>query len=67
MEMVRRVRLMSDSTPESRLSASGEPRPTVMQRIFSRENLIALGLCLLIILLIIVTTDSAPQWIYQGF
>jgi len=32
-----------------------------------RENLIALALCLLIILLLIVTTDSAPQWIYQAF
>lgn len=32
-----------------------------------RENLYALLLCLLIIALVIVTTDSAPQWIYQGF
>lgn len=38
-----------------------------MSKIFSRENLIAIALCLLVILLIIVTTDSAPQWIYQGF
>ena len=67
MEVVRRVRLMSDPTPEPLLSVSGEQRPTIIQRIFSRENLIALGLCLLIILLIIVTTDSASQWIYQGF
>lgn len=37
------------------------------RRLFSRENLIAFGLCLLIIALIIVTTDTAPQWIYQGF
>lgn len=36
-------------------------------RLISRENLLALGLCILIILLVIVTTDSAPQWIYQGF
>ena len=36
-------------------------------RLFSRENLYALGLCLIVILLIIVTTDSSPQWIYQGF
>lgn len=33
----------------------------------NRENLLALGLCLLAIALIIVTTDSSPQWIYQGF
>lgn len=32
-----------------------------------RENLLALALCLLVILLLIVTTDSAPQWIYQAF
>lgn len=39
----------------------------VLPRLFSRENLFALGLCLLVILLVIVTADSAPQWIYQGF
>jgi len=33
----------------------------------TRENLLAILLCLVIILLIIVATDSAPQWIYQGF
>jgi hypothetical protein len=38
-----------------------------MSKLFSRENGLALGLCLLVILLIIVTSDSAPQWIYQGF
>jgi hypothetical protein len=38
-----------------------------MKNIFSRENGLALALCLLVILLIIVTSDSAPQWIYQGF
>ena len=40
---------------------------TLMRRIFSRENLLALVLCIMAILLIIVTSDSAPQWIYQGF
>jgi hypothetical protein len=38
-----------------------------MRRIFSRENLFALALCLIVVLLVIVTADSAPQWIYQGF
>ncbi len=38
-----------------------------LRRIFSRENLIALLLCLLILALLIVSADSAPQWIYQGF
>ena len=32
-----------------------------------REFFIAVALCAIIILVIIVTTDSAPQWIYQGF
>ena len=40
---------------------------TVLQRLFSRENLIALALCLILIALMIATADSAPQWIYQGF
>lgn len=39
----------------------------MLGRIFSRENLFALALCLIVILLVIVTTDDAPLWIYQGF
>lgn len=38
-----------------------------MMRLLTRENALAVGLCLLLILLLIVATDSAPQWIYQGF
>jgi len=37
------------------------------RRIFSRENVYALALCMIVILLIIVTSDTSPQWIYQGF
>lgn len=39
----------------------------MLQRIFSRENLYALLLCLILIALTILTADQAPQWIYQGF
>lgn len=39
----------------------------MLRRVLSRENFLALALCLLIIVLIVVSTDSAPQWIYQGF
>lgn len=39
----------------------------VIRSLLTRENLYALALCLIVLLLIIVTTDSAPQWIYQGF
>jgi hypothetical protein len=38
-----------------------------MRRFFTRENAFALGLCIIVILLLIATADSAPQWIYQGF
>lgn len=38
-----------------------------MRKIFSRETLTAFLLALLIIGLIIMTADDAPQWIYQGF
>jgi hypothetical protein len=38
-----------------------------MRRFLTRENAFALGLAVLLILLVIVTTDSAPTWIYQSF
>jgi hypothetical protein len=39
----------------------------MIRRIFSRENLYALLLCLILIAILILTADQAPQWIYQGF
>jgi len=36
-------------------------------RLFTRENLWALLLCLMLIALVILTASSAPVWIYQGF
>lgn len=42
-------------------------RNFIFRHILTRENLFALALCLIVILLIIVTADSAPQWIYQNF
>ncbi len=38
-----------------------------MRHLLTRENLYALALCLIVILLIVVTSDTSPQWIYQGF
>lgn len=35
--------------------------------LFSRENILAVLLCLLAIALVILTADSSPIWIYQGF
>lgn len=39
----------------------------MLRKIFSRENLIALVLSILILLVIILSADTEPQWIYQGF
>ena len=38
-----------------------------MRRLFSRENVYALLLCLIVIVLVILTASQSPQWIYQGF
>jgi preprotein translocase subunit SecE len=37
------------------------------QVLFTRENLLAVLLCLILIALIIFTADTSPTWIYQGF
>ncbi len=35
--------------------------------LLTRENLLALVLCLILIALVIFTADTSPTWIYQGF
>ncbi len=35
--------------------------------LFTRENLLALLLALILIALVIFTADTSPTWIYQGF
>lgn len=35
--------------------------------VFSRENVLAILLCLILIALVIFTADTSPTWIYQGF
>jgi hypothetical protein len=39
----------------------------ILHWIFSRENLWALILCLVVLAVFILSADSSPQWIYQGF
>lgn len=39
----------------------------MLHKLFSRENLFALLLCLILIAILILTADQAPLWIYQGF
>jgi len=47
----------------------GKPRKFKISfsSLFSRENLLALLLCLILIALTIFTADTTPTWIYQGF
>jgi hypothetical protein len=60
---------MNDQSPKPNLNEAPPVTspPTLLQRIFTRENLIALAICLILIALLIATADTAPQWIYQGF
>jgi len=39
----------------------------IFRRIFTRENVWALALCLILIALTVLTADLSPTWIYQGF
>jgi heme O synthase-like polyprenyltransferase len=41
--------------------------PWIRSTLLSRENLYAVLLCLAVILVIILTADQSPLWIYQGF
>jgi hypothetical protein len=38
-----------------------------MKRLFTKENLWALALTLVLLLLVILSSSDAPLWIYQGF
>ena len=37
------------------------------EKLFTKENLWAVLLTLIVIAVLIATTDSTPTWIYQGF
>lgn len=39
----------------------------IRDAIFTRENMLALLLALILIALVIFTADTSPTWIYQGF
>ncbi|BCY19582.1 hypothetical protein hrd7_34310 (plasmid) [Leptolinea sp. HRD-7] len=39
----------------------------VMNRLFNKENALALALALMLIALLVFTAESTPLWIYQGF
>ena len=40
---------------------------TIFARIFTRENMLALALALIVTALVVFTADITPSWIYQGF
>ncbi len=40
---------------------------SLLSRLATRENLWALAFCLMLIALVVLTADTSPQWIYQGF
>ena len=40
---------------------------SIVRRFLSKENLQALILALVLLLLIVLTSDTSPRWIYQGF
>ena len=63
MEVVRR----GMSGPMTGRDRPVQTRSWLRRTVLTRENLYALLLCLLLLALIIVTTDAAPTWIYQGF
>ncbi len=39
----------------------------ILALVFSRENVLAFLLCLILAALVIFTADTSPAWIYQGF
>jgi hypothetical protein len=39
----------------------------LLRVLFSRENLLALLLALLFVVILIFTVDTSATWIYQGF
>lgn len=39
----------------------------LLKKIFSRENRLALLVCLALIALVVLTAELSPAWIYQGF
>lgn len=39
----------------------------IIHRLFTKENLYAFLLFLILIALVLFTADSSPTWIYQGF
>ncbi len=61
------------SLPKQHEGHEGKPKNSFVYfvsfvlRVFSTENIWAFILFLIVVALIIFTSDSSPVWIYQGF
>jgi hypothetical protein len=56
-----------DNASSPGLNPAGSPMKKIAELLFTRENLFALLLCLILMALVIFTADTSPTWIYQGF
>jgi hypothetical protein len=43
------------------------PRLRWLRSALSNENLQALAIAILVLLMVVLTSDASPRWIYQGF
>ncbi len=51
-------------------AASFQALPTMrrlLSSLLTRENLLALVLCLMALAIVVMSAESSPTWIYQGF
>jgi preprotein translocase subunit SecF len=62
--MAKKDREFSDT---ARMESTRNQIGEVLGLIFSRENLLALVIALLLIAIFITTAADAPRWVYQGF
>jgi hypothetical protein len=49
------------------VNRSRDPMKKLTQILLTKENLLAVLLSLILVALTIFTTDTSPNWIYQGF
>jgi hypothetical protein len=63
--MINNFKMRGTSVVE--LDGYHQTEENMLRKVFTPENIFAFLLCMLVILLIIVTADQSPQWIYQGF
>ena len=58
---------LNSSHREERKGNKENPFTTFAAKLFTHENVWAIVLFLIVVALIVLTTDDSPNWIYQGF